>query len=104
MLLAASASCPTYSPYLPLFSTDWLGLYGHLCPIFNIQFSIGLSTEVRRKLWDPSGHCGVPPLCRPSRDRWPWFRFVNPIYGAFARNPDSGSYELSAMAWNCAMV
>ena len=31
----------------------WLGLYGHLCPIFNIQFSIGLSTKVRMQLWVP---------------------------------------------------
>ena len=65
MLLAASASCPTYSTYLGLFSTDWLGLYGHLCPILNIQFSIGLSTEVRMKLWVSKGiaefrHCVDP--------------------------------------------
>ena len=43
----------------------WLGLYGHLCPIFNIQFPIGLSTNVRMTLWVSKGiaefrHCVDP--------------------------------------------
>lgn len=68
------------------FRPIWLGLYGHLS-----GYSISNSEVVFSRRPDTMvfpGHCGSPALCRSSRDRWQWFRFVNPIYGSSARNPD----------------
>ena len=74
----------TFDYFRPIWAgTLWLRIPDIQYPILNWSFDGGPNDTMVFQ-----GHCGVPPLCRSSRDRWQWFRFVNPIYGSSAQNPD----------------